>query len=377
VNADEPVGEAGWTVVVPVKPAAIGKSRLAGAAGGVDRASLARAIALDTIAAAARVTRVVVVTDDADVAAGARGIGAVVVAEGEARGLDAAVATGIGASGGGPRAALLGDLPALRSAGLAEALSRAAAHERAVVADAEGTGSTLVTARAGVAWASSFGDGSFARHLGLGCTPLDLPADSTLRRDVDTAGQLDAARRLGLGPRTTALLRGAEGSTAPPPTARLRLREMREDDLDDIAAMLGDPAVMTYYPAPRTRAESADWIAWSRRNYAAHGFGLWIVETLDGRFVGDCGLTWQPVGDGRRLEVGYHLVPSAQGRGYATEAATACRDLARDLGFTELIANIHPGNAASIAVAERLGLTFERDDVHPNGRATVAYSAAL
>lgn len=371
MNDNAPAFAAGWTVVIPVKPAAIGKSRLADA--GIDREALARAIALDTITAAARVAGVIVVTEDADVAAAARGVGAEVMAEADGRGLDAALATGIAAAGDGHRAALLGDLPALRPAELAAALAAAASHERAVVADAEGTGSTLVTARAGVEWTSSFGDGSFARHVALGAVPLDLPENDTLRRDVDTAAQLRAAASLGLGPRTTALLRGAAGSTAPRQTARLRLREMRDDDLDDIAALLGDPAVMTYYPAPRTRAEAGDWIAWSRRNYAQHGVGLWIVETLDGRFLGDCGLTWQPVAGGRRLEVGYHLLPGEQGNGYATEAAAACRDLARELGFAELVACIHPENTASIAVAQRIGMTHELDDVHPSGRATVVY----
>jgi 2-phospho-L-lactate/phosphoenolpyruvate guanylyltransferase len=371
---DSPESATGWTVVIPVKPAAIGKSRLEA---GIDREALARAIALDTIAAAARVARVVVVTDDDVVAEASRGVGADVVPEGAGRGLDAAVATGVAAAGDGLRAALLGDLPALRSAELAAALEAAASVDRAVVADAEGTGSTLVTARGGIAWTSAFGEGSFVRHAALGCIPLELADASTLRRDVDTAEQLDAAAGLGLGPRTSALMRASAGTTAPPPTARLRLREMREDDLDDIAGMLGDPAVMTYYPAPRTREGSADWIAWSRRNYAQYGLGLWIVETLDGRFLGDCGLTWQPVAGGRRLEVGYHLRPEEQGRGYATEAAAACRDLARDLGFTELIAVIHPDNTASIAVARRIGLEYERDDVHPNGRTNAVYRTAL
>ncbi|WP_344780683.1 2-phospho-L-lactate guanylyltransferase [Microbacterium kribbense] len=211
-----------WTVVIPVKPAAIGKSRLA--ATGSARADLARAIALDTIAAAAAVCRVIVVTDDAEVAAAARGLGADAVAETPsaasdadgtaetpARGLNAAIATGVAvarAGGATNCAALLGDLPALRPADLAAALREAATADRAVVADAEGTGSTLVTARAGVPWAASFGDGSFARHVEAGCVALHLPDASTLRRDVDTPAQLAAAARLGLGPHTIAVRSG-------------------------------------------------------------------------------------------------------------------------------------------------------------------------
>jgi len=199
----------GWVIVVPVKSSDVGKSRLMDAA--PDRSALARALALDTIVAAAAATavdRVVVVTEDVDIAAAVRRMRAVeVVREGETRGLEAAIATGAAAAGTDvPRAALLGDLPALRPFDLDVALEAAEAVERGVVADAEGEGSTLVTARAGATWISAFGEDSFARHKLLGCTPLDVPADSTLRRDVDTAEQLAAASALGLGERTTAVL---------------------------------------------------------------------------------------------------------------------------------------------------------------------------
>lgn len=200
-----------WIVVVPVKPSSRGKSRLE--VPGVDRAALAHAIALDTLEAATAceaVAQVVVVTNDPALARESGTIPALrFVPEGDARGLDAAVATGVAAVDPGarmPRAALLGDLPALRPGDLAHALRAAASLPRTVVADAEGTGSTLVTAAPGAAWRSAFGEGSFARHLAQGCAALEIPDASTLRRDVDTADQLDAASVLGLGPRTAALL---------------------------------------------------------------------------------------------------------------------------------------------------------------------------
>ncbi|MAB19560.1 2-phospho-L-lactate guanylyltransferase [Microbacterium sp. UBA3394] len=197
-----------WRVVIPVKPARRGKSRLAS---GASREGLARAIALDTIAAAAScpvVAQVFVVTDDAGLPLAAADIpGLRFVAEEEARGLDAAIALGMAAAGTvAHRAALLGDLPALRPDDLAAALDAATAHPRSVVADAEGTGSTLVTATAGVEWTSAFGDGSFARHLEMGCVAIDIPRGSTVRRDVDTPEQLETAATLGVGPHTAALL---------------------------------------------------------------------------------------------------------------------------------------------------------------------------
>ncbi|WP_427133562.1 GNAT family N-acetyltransferase [Pseudarthrobacter sp. S9] len=142
-------------------------------------------------------------------------------------------------------------------------------------------------------------------------------------------------------------------------TERLHLREMTDDDLDDMAGMLGDPVVMEYYPAPKTRMEAQLWIDWNKKNYAEHGFGLWIVETSDGTFVGDCGLTWQDVEGRRELEVGFHVRADLQGRGYASEAAVACKDHAYGLGVSHLVAIIHPSNVASQRVAEKIGLTFE------------------
>jgi len=343
-----------------VKPASAGKTRLS--VPGVDRAALAAAIARDTIDAAAQtpgVAAVVVVTGDPEtVATVPSAPGAPVTVQADpGGGLNTAIAAGAAGHAGHPRAALLGDLPALRPGELAAALRSAATLERAVVPDAEGIGSTLLTATAGVAWDSAFGADSFARHRGLGAVPIAADAASGLRRDIDTVAQLQQLDGRGAGPRTTALLRALRvGTTAPPPTPRLRLRELRDDDLDDMAAMLGDPEVMRYYPAPRTREQAAEWIDRSNLRYRTHGLGLWHVSDAEGRFVGDCGLTWQPLGDRLVLEVGYHVTPPLQGRGFAVEAAAACRDHARSLGFTELRALVHPDNAASTRVAEKVGM---------------------
>jgi RimJ/RimL family protein N-acetyltransferase len=138
---------------------------------------------------------------------------------------------------------------------------------------------------------------------------------------------------------------------------------MAPSDLEAMAGLLGDPEVMTYYPAPKTREQAADWIAWNQQNYAEHGYGLWIIETHAGDFVGDCGLTWQDVNGVRKLEVGYHVIPARQGGGIATEAAAACRDFVIEhLDVRELIAIIHPDNRASERVAEKIGMHRVEDD---------------
>lgn len=150
----------------------------------------------------------------------------------------------------------------------------------------------------------------------------------------------------------------------PDDTEHLHFRPMTLDDLDDLAALLGDPALMTYYPSPKTRDEARAWIDWNQRNYAEHGYGLWIIETRAGAFVGDCGLTWQKVNGRLELEVGYHVRAVDQGHGYATEAATACRNFARDtLQVPQLVAIIHPDNQASRRVAQKLGMRFLENDL--------------
>ena len=88
------------------------------------------------------------------------------------------------------------------------------------------------------------------------------------------------------------------------------------------------------------------------------------METRDGEFVGDCGLTWQDVNGTPELEVGYHVRTALQGRGLASEAAAACRDLARDdIGAETLVAILHPDNTASERVARRIGMQRVAEDL--------------
>jgi 2-phospho-L-lactate guanylyltransferase len=198
-----------WTVVIPLKPPGVGKSRLgAGAA-------LARAIALDTVEVASRayqVSRLVVVTADEDLAGdvmGLHGDGEVII-ESEPRGISSAIASGFEhIPTDRRRAVLLGDLPGLLPEDLDIALNLAGDHDRAFVRDAGATGTTLVTARGGVPFEEHFGPGSAEAHRAAGFEELALPAGSSVRYDVDDAAQLEALARGSLGPRTRALLDGS------------------------------------------------------------------------------------------------------------------------------------------------------------------------
>ena len=204
-----------WTVVLPVQRPSRAKSRLE-VPPGVDREALARAIALDSLAAvreAAGVAHRVVVTSDVDLAEACRRAGDTVVRD-DGRSLTAAVRSGVRAAlevtPAQPAAVLLADVPALTGEELQTALSEAAHHRSAVVPDAEGSGSVLLTAASAALLRPAFGADSARRHHELGADVLDLPLPR-LRRDVDTWAALQEAAALGLGPATRAVVGAALG----------------------------------------------------------------------------------------------------------------------------------------------------------------------
>ncbi len=201
-----------WSIVVPVKRPELAKTRLADAVGDL-RPRLARAFAADTVAAVldcSAVATVVVVTDDDEAAVAARALGATVIADGPDAGLNAALRHGAdeirAAHPGAPLAALAADLPALRADELGRVLDAAAHHGQSFVSDAAGIGTTLYAARRGSAFDPHFGGRSRASHRAAGAVELKLDHIASIRRDIDTAVDLWDAARLGLGPRTSALV---------------------------------------------------------------------------------------------------------------------------------------------------------------------------
>lgn len=146
-------------------------------------------------------------------------------------------------------------------------------------------------------------------------------------------------------------------------TERLVLRPFTMDDLDGIHAVLGDAEIMQYYPAPFTREQSRQWIEWNLGHYRDHGHGLWVLESKEsGELAGDCGLIPQTVDGQREVEVGWHVRRDLQRSGLATEAARECvRYAFEELGLTRLISLIRPENVPSRGVAEKLGMSVEKE----------------
>ena len=143
-------------------------------------------------------------------------------------------------------------------------------------------------------------------------------------------------------------------------TERLRLRELEEGDLPALRRILQDPVTMRAYEGAFDEAGVLDWLRNQQRRYREEGRGLWAVLLKDGgEMIGQCGLTYQSWGERRVLEVGYLFERAFWHRGYATEAARACRDYAFDrLGAQEVFSIIRDSNFASQAVARRNGMTL-------------------
>lgn len=146
-------------------------------------------------------------------------------------------------------------------------------------------------------------------------------------------------------------------------TERLRLRPMNMADVDDLLLIFSDLETMRYYPGTKDRAAAEGWISWNLGSYEKHGFGLWIASLKKtDEFAGQCGLVYQEVEGRPETEIGYLFLRRLWGQGLATEAAQACRDYGLSvLGRHRLVSLINPNNMPSRRVAEKVGMTLEKE----------------
>ena len=196
-------------LIIAVKRLAAAKTRLAPVFSAPTRESVVLAMLIDTLSAASRVgslRSITVITPDDAAAAAAAKLGAEVLAdptpEGDPDPLNSAIAAAerAVAESSSNIVVLQGDLPALQTQELAEAIAAARHHRRSFVADRLGTGTAALCAF-GTALDPRFGADSSARHRRSGAIEL-TGAWPGLRCDVDTPADLAAARRLGVGAAT-------------------------------------------------------------------------------------------------------------------------------------------------------------------------------
>jgi RimJ/RimL family protein N-acetyltransferase len=148
-------------------------------------------------------------------------------------------------------------------------------------------------------------------------------------------------------------------------TGRLILRRFVPEDLDDLYALYRDPEVRRYFPeGTLTCEETKEELEWFLNGHPEHPeLGLWAtIHKGSGRLVGRCGLLPWTI-DGRyEVEVAYLLAREYWGQGLGTEAARGVLEYGfEQLGLPRLICLIERENLASIRVAVKIGMSFEKE----------------
>ncbi len=152
-------------------------------------------------------------------------------------------------------------------------------------------------------------------------------------------------------------------------TGRLRFRPLEYSDAPLLRSFFeNDEAVRYLFIKDPLEVYLEAWLIRAQGRYRKRGDGLYALEDKEtGAFIGQCGLIWQQVDGKEELEIGYHLMPGHWGKGYATEAAIACREFAfRKKLAPRLISLIHPDNVRSQAVARRNGMSLLKESTFNN-----------
>lgn len=159
-------------------------------------------------------------------------------------------------------------------------------------------------------------------------------------------------------------------------TERLFLRELTTGDFDALYEVLADSDIMQHYPYTFDESRVRNWINKSIERYEIFGFGLWAVCLKEtGEMIGDCGITMQNINGMIKPEIGYHINKRFQRKGYAKEAARACRDWAfENTPFNILYSYMKKENVASIATALANGMSKVDEYKDEENEITVVYA---
>ncbi len=163
-------------------------------------------------------------------------------------------------------------------------------------------------------------------------------------------------------------------------TPRLLLRHLELDDLEELFTLYRDPEIRRYFPdGTRTLEQTREELEWFLNGHPKFPeLGLWAtVEKRTGAFLGRCGLLPWAIDGRQEVELAFLIDQARWSEGFATEASHAIIGLARDtLNLQRLICLITPGNAASVRVALKVGMSFEREHLDELGLCHI-YSMAL
>jgi RimJ/RimL family protein N-acetyltransferase len=148
-------------------------------------------------------------------------------------------------------------------------------------------------------------------------------------------------------------------------TPRLLLRHQILADLDDLWALYRNPNITKYIPdAPRSREEAKEELEWHMHGHPKHPeLGLWAtIHKESGKFIGRCGLLPWTIDGQYDVEVAYTIAEEYWGQGLGSEAAQAILNYGFEkLKLSRLICLIDPDNIGSQKVAEKIGMSFEKE----------------
>ncbi|PKH87180.1 GNAT family N-acetyltransferase [Colwellia sp. Bg11-28] len=149
-------------------------------------------------------------------------------------------------------------------------------------------------------------------------------------------------------------------------TERLCVRQVTNEDVDNLSKVLADPVVMQYSTVGvHTEQQIYDYIANCKNQYDLNGYGHWaIFNSITDEFVGVCGLNKHKVDTDDVIHINYRLARDQQGKGYAVESTFGVLDFAKNaLNLKVVHALIEPTNISSVKVINRTGFQFIKSSV--------------
>jgi RimJ/RimL family protein N-acetyltransferase len=154
-------------------------------------------------------------------------------------------------------------------------------------------------------------------------------------------------------------------------TPRLVLRHLEPGDLEPLYTLYRDPEIRRYFPeGVLTYEETKEELEWFLHGHPRHPeLGLWATIMKEtGQFIGRCGLLPWDIDGQFEVEVAYLIAKEYWGQGLATEAALTIAQYGFEtLQLTRLICLVEHGNTASIRVAEKIGMAFEKEGEDEKG----------
>jgi [ribosomal protein S5]-alanine N-acetyltransferase len=159
-------------------------------------------------------------------------------------------------------------------------------------------------------------------------------------------------------------------------TERLRFRLLRKDDFESWFPLFKTEEAATFLglasiPTPEERCHKWFEIVLNRYKNNLGGMNV-LIDKNTGAFIGQCGLLVQEVDGKRELEIGYSILPTFWGKGYATEAARKCKEFAFANRFTNtLISIVHIDNIRSEKVALKNGMVIDKQTIFKEMPVTV------